>query len=51
MPFSALGYYCNPAQGGQLFCVLSQEAIDVATSKAPNGFAASQLLADLQMFS
>lgn len=50
MPFSAVGYYCNPSQGGQLFSVLSQDAIDVATNKAPNGFSASQLLADLQVF-
>ena len=51
MPFSAVGYYCSAIQGGQLFSVLGAEAVDVATDKVPSGFAWSQLLNDLQMFS
>jgi hypothetical protein len=33
--------------GGELYCVLSQDAIDKATAKAPNGFDFATLSADL----
>ena len=49
--YDAIAYYCSENQGGQLFSVLSSDAIDRGTRKAPNGCSWLQLRADLQVFS
>jgi hypothetical protein len=50
MTFPAISFYCSSLNGGQLFSILSEDAIDRATGRAPNGFDFSQLKADLQAF-
>jgi hypothetical protein len=45
---AAVEKYAASANGGELYAVLSQDAISKATAKAPNGFDFSQLLADLE---
>ena len=42
----AIAKYATPDAGGELYTVVSQDAIDKASQKAPNGFDWSQLLAD-----
>jgi hypothetical protein len=39
--------YASTAGQGELYAVLSPDAIDKASGKAPNGFGAAQLAADL----
>ena len=48
--FAAIAYYCSAAQGGEVLTVLSLDALDKATGRAPNGFDWSQLTADLASF-
>ena len=48
MTEAALAEYCSPANGGELYTVLSHETIIRAKAKAPNGFDFTQLLADFQ---
>jgi hypothetical protein len=43
---AAVAQYAGASDGGELYCVLSQDAIAKASQKAPNGFDWSQLLAD-----
>lgn len=50
MPMSSLAYYAKQSEGGGCYAVLSQDAIDKGTSKAPNGFDWSQLQADVASF-
>ncbi len=45
--FPAISQYAVSGQQGELYTVLSTDAINKAKKKAPNGFAFSQLLADL----
>lgn len=47
MTDAALQEYCSPQNGGELYAVLSKDVINRAQQRAPNGFAFSQLLADL----
>jgi hypothetical protein len=46
MTTAAVAKYPNPAAHGELYTVLSTDAIEKANQKAPNGFDWSQLLAD-----
>ena len=46
MTNAAVAEYAANSEGGQLFTVLSQDAISKATLRAPNGFAWNQLAAD-----
>jgi hypothetical protein len=43
---SAIAKYATPAANGDLYTVVSQDAINRAAQKAPNGFDWSQLIAD-----
>jgi hypothetical protein len=43
---AAIAKYTAASAGGQLYTVISQDAISAATSRAPNGFDWSQLVAD-----
>jgi hypothetical protein len=43
----AIAKYATTAGSGELYTVLSQDAIDSATKKAPSGFDWTQLIADL----
>jgi hypothetical protein len=43
---AAVRKYAGESQGGELYCVISQDGIAKASQKAPNGFDWSQLLAD-----
>ncbi len=43
---AAMKYNIAPQAGGELYAVISQDAISKATLKAPNGFNWSQLVAD-----
>jgi hypothetical protein len=47
MSDAALAEYCAPANGGELYTVLSADTINKAQQKAPNGFNFAQLTADL----
>ena len=42
----AIAKYCTPNAYGDVYTVVSQEAINQASQKAPNGFDWSQLVAD-----
>jgi len=42
----AIAQYCTPSANGELYTVVSAEAINRASQKAPNGFDWSQLIAD-----
>jgi hypothetical protein len=42
----AIAKYCTPHAHGDVYTVVSQEAINQASQKAPNGFDWSQLIAD-----
>lgn len=44
---AAIAQYATTPNQGELYAVLSQDAISKATQKAPNGFDFSQLLADM----
>jgi len=46
MTDAAIGKYCVPAAHGELYTVISMDAINKATNKAPVGFDWSQLVAD-----
>jgi hypothetical protein len=46
MTDAAIGQYASSNSGGELYAVLSQDAINRATMKAPSGFDWSQLVAD-----
>jgi len=46
--WGAVAKYASTAGQGELYAVLGLDAISKATQKAPNGFDATQLLADLQ---
>lgn len=43
---AAVEKYAGQSEGGELYCVISQDGIAKASQKAPNGFDWSQLLAD-----
>jgi hypothetical protein len=43
---AAIAEYATPAANGDLYTVVSQDALSRATQKAPNGFDWSQLIAD-----
>jgi hypothetical protein len=43
---TAIAKYATPAANGDLYTVVSQDALNRATQKAPNGFDWSQLIAD-----
>jgi hypothetical protein len=45
---AAVTKYCVPSVNGELYTVISQDQINVATQLAPNGFNWAQLLADFQ---
>jgi hypothetical protein len=47
MSWHALAAYATQAAGGEAYAVFSPDMIDKASNKAPNGFAADQLSADL----
>jgi hypothetical protein len=47
MGYAAIAKYATIPNQGELYTVLSEDAISKATEKAPNGFDLSQLLADL----
>jgi len=44
--WAAVAKYANGSAGGELYTVISQDAIAKASAKAPNGFDFSQLVAD-----
>jgi hypothetical protein len=44
--YRAMAYCMQPAFGGALYVVLSEDAVNKATAKAPNGLDLSQLIAD-----
>ena len=46
--YAAIAYYCSVANQGELYTVISQDSLVRATSRAPNGFDWTQLLADFQ---
>jgi len=46
MTTAAVAMYPTPANSGELYTVVSQDAISTATQKAPSGFDWSQLIAD-----
>lgn len=46
MTTAAVAMYPTPANNGELYTVVSQDAISTATQKAPSGFDWSQLIAD-----
>lgn len=48
---AAIAKYCVQQNGGELYTVLSLDAISKATSKAPSGFDWSQLVADFDSMS
>jgi hypothetical protein len=43
---AAIAKYCDQSVGGDLYTVVSQDALNQSTGKAPNGFDWSQLVAD-----
>lgn len=43
---AAVQKYAGASEGGELYCVISQDGIAKASQKAPNGFDWSQLVAD-----
>lgn len=47
MTWQAVASYASRADGGELYTVLSRDALIKASQKAPNGFDFSQLLADI----
>lgn len=47
MGYGAVSKYATTESQGELYTVLSSDAIEKATAKAPNGFAFAQLLADM----
>jgi hypothetical protein len=47
MTNGAVSQYAAGSEGGELYTVLSQDAIIKASKKAPNGFDFAQLAADL----
>lgn len=51
LTYRAISNYVRSNEGGELWSIVSHDAIDKATGKAPNGFDESQLLADLQAIS
>ena len=46
--YSAISQYCSQANQGELYTVISQDSLVRATSRAPNGFDWTQLMADFQ---
>jgi hypothetical protein len=44
--WGAVAKYCAPSSGGQLFALLTPDMLAAGQSKAPNGFAWSDLVAD-----
>ena len=46
--WAAIAKYASTAGSGELYTILSQDAISKATQKAPNGFDATQLAADIE---
>jgi hypothetical protein len=44
--YKAIAQYCASSANGELYTVISQDGINRATSRAPNGFDWTQLLAD-----
>ena len=46
--FEAIAKYATTPNSGELFAILSKDAIDKASGKAPSGFDFTQLSADLQ---
>jgi hypothetical protein len=48
MTYSAIAQYCSSSVQGELYTVLSQDAIILGQSRAPNGFDWTQLQADFQ---
>ena len=51
MTDAAFQEYCGTANGGEVYAVLSEDIIDRAQQKAPNGIAWSSLVADLKSLS
>lgn len=49
-PMSSLAFYSKASNGGGLYSVLTQDIINRATSRAPNGFDWAKLQANLAMF-
>jgi len=49
MTWSAIKRYCGHADGGELYAVLSADAIERVSAKAPNGFDIAQLTNDIRM--
>ncbi len=48
LTYAAISKYCSQASQGELYTVISQDSLSRASSRAPNGFDWSQLLADFQ---
>jgi hypothetical protein len=48
MTWAAVAKYASVAASGELYAVFGRDAISTATGRAPNGFDATQLSADLQ---
>jgi hypothetical protein len=46
MEWDAVAYYCAAAQGGELYTVISQDALNAASGLAPAGVDWAQLVAD-----
>ena len=46
LTWAALAYYCVPSNGGALYVMLSPDQLAKGASKAPNGIAWSDLIAD-----
>lgn len=46
--YAAIAQYCSSSNQGELYTVISQDSLAKATSRAPNGFDWTQLLADFQ---
>jgi hypothetical protein len=46
--YNAIADYCSSGNSGELYTVLSEDSVNIAKSRAPNGFDWTQLLADFQ---
>lgn len=46
--YAAIAQYCSSSNQGELYTVISEDTLIKATSRAPNGFDWTQLLADFQ---
>lgn len=46
MTWAAVAYYCAARQGGELYTVISQDSLDAASGKAPNGLDWQQIVDD-----